>query len=54
MILLFDQNLSHRIIKQLEKYFPNSTQVSFLNMGQSEDKAIWEFAKEKTGTLQRF
>ena len=45
MKLFLDQNLSHRLIKQLEAYFPDSTQVSLLGMGQSDDKTIWEYAK---------
>ncbi|WP_371195946.1 DUF5615 family PIN-like protein [Glaciecola sp. SC05] len=45
MKLLLDQNLSHRLVKQLEEHFPDSNQVSLLDMGQSDDKAIWNYAK---------
>ena len=47
MKLLLDQNLSHRLVKQLEREYPDSTQVGLLGMGQSQDRAIWEYAREE-------
>lgn len=45
MKLLLDQNLFHRIIKDLIGEFPGSTQVSLLQMGEASDQEIWEFVR---------
>jgi len=45
MKLLLDQNLSHRLVKQLDEHFPDSNQVSLLDLGQSDDLTIWDYAK---------
>ena len=45
MKLLLDQNLSYRIIKSLLPAYPQSTQVKLLEMGQSTDKEIWQYAR---------
>ena len=44
--LLFDQNLSFKIIDQVNHVFPNSMHVRLLEMDKSEDRKIWEYAKE--------
>ena len=46
MKLLFDQNISHRILKILSAEFVESTSVKKENLIDSSDKAIWEFAKK--------
>ena len=46
MKLLLDQNLSHRIVKLLNDTYPNSTQVSVLDMAASTDKEIWDYAQK--------
>ena len=46
MKLIFDQNISHRILKVLSDRFVNSTSVKRENLVDSLDKAIWEFAKK--------
>jgi predicted nuclease of predicted toxin-antitoxin system len=43
--LLFDQNLSRRLIGQLSTLFPGSTHVVFEHLDASDDHVIWEFAK---------
>lgn len=45
--LLFDQNLSYRIIKQLENLFPGSNHVRLLKLEEADDQAIWQYAKEQ-------
>lgn len=45
MKLLLDQNLSHRLIKPLSDTYPETSQVSLLQMDQATDLEIWEFAK---------
>ena len=45
MKLLFDQNISFRIIKKVEDFLPLSSQVRSLGLENSNDMDIWEFAK---------
>ena len=45
MTLLFDQNLSHRLLIALEDLFPGSLHVRLLGMDQADDLAIWDYAK---------
>jgi predicted nuclease of predicted toxin-antitoxin system len=44
--LLFDQNLSYRIIKQIEHLFPSSSHVRLLKLDKVDDLAIWKYANE--------
>src|SRR5438105_2859316 len=44
--LLFDQNLSYRIIKQIEHLFPNSNHVRALKLDRADDLTVWNYAKE--------
>lgn len=46
MKLLFDQNISHRILKILPDEFTGSTSVKQENLIDCLDKTIWEFAKK--------
>ena len=43
--LLFDQNLSHRLVTTLADTFPASAQVPDFDLQQADDATIWEFAK---------
>ncbi len=45
MKLLFDQNISFRIIKKINSIFPDSKQVRKLSLEDASDIQIWEFAK---------
>lgn len=44
--LLFDQNLSYRIIKQIEHLFPDSSHVKVLQLDQADDLTVWQYAKD--------
>jgi predicted nuclease of predicted toxin-antitoxin system len=44
--LLFDQNLSYRIIKQIKHLFPDSNHVRLLNLDKTDDIGIWQYAKD--------
>jgi predicted nuclease of predicted toxin-antitoxin system len=44
--LLFDQNLSYKIIKHLEHLFPTSTHVRKIGLDKADDLEIWQYAKE--------
>ena len=46
MKLLFDQNLSFRLPERLADVFPGSSQARLLDLGQADDRHIWEVAKE--------
>ena len=41
MKLLLDQNLSHRLLSDLEDLFPNSLHVRLLGLAEADDLAIW-------------
>jgi predicted nuclease of predicted toxin-antitoxin system len=45
MKLLFDQNLSFKLCRQLADIFPGSNQVRLLGMAEAADRDIWEHAK---------
>jgi predicted nuclease of predicted toxin-antitoxin system len=45
MKLLFDQNISFRIVNKLIKYFPECTHVSDIGLKNCEDPEIWKFAR---------
>jgi predicted nuclease of predicted toxin-antitoxin system len=45
MKLLFDQNISYRILKKIDSFFPDAQQTGGLNLSQSTDFEIWDFAR---------
>jgi predicted nuclease of predicted toxin-antitoxin system len=45
MRLLFDQNLSRKLVKRLADIFPDSSHVQFDGLPEADDGEIWEFAK---------
>jgi len=47
MNLLFDQNISFRILKKIELAFPYAQQVRRLGLENATDLEIWKYAKEK-------
>ncbi len=51
MRLLFDENLSRRLVPALQAYFPGSSQVALLGLEQASDLEVWQFAKEQGYTL---
>jgi len=54
MKLLFDQNISFRLIKQLKDIFPEAKQVREFGLENKTDKEIWEYAKDKGLTIVTF
>ncbi len=51
-MVLVDNNLSYRVAVFLHKAFPGSAHVATYNMDENtEDIAIWNFAKEKGFTI---
>jgi predicted nuclease of predicted toxin-antitoxin system len=45
MKLLFDQNLSFKLCRQLADIFPDSSQVRLLRMAEAHDRDVWDHAK---------
>lgn len=45
MKLLFDQNLSRKLVSRLSDIFPDSSHVQFHGLAEKTDTEIWEFAK---------
>ncbi len=45
MKLLFDQNLSRKLVTRLADIYSNSSHVQFYNLEERTDTEIWEFAK---------
>jgi len=46
MKLLFDQNLSLRLVKRLADVFPGSSHVFLLGLDQAEDVEVWSYARD--------
>jgi predicted nuclease of predicted toxin-antitoxin system len=49
--LLFDENLSFRLIASVRARFPGSRHVSDVGLGQADDRAIWHFARDQGFTI---
>jgi len=43
--LLFDENLSRKLVARLVELYPGSTHVAEAGLLESPDREIWEFAK---------
>ncbi|MGX1025184.1 DUF5615 family PIN-like protein [Psychroflexus sp. MBR-150] len=54
MKLLFDQNISFRIIKILSDLFPDCKHVSDCELMNSEDTDIWEYARKNEYSIVTF
>ncbi len=46
MKLLFDHNLSPRLVNRLFDLFPESIHVYMLSMEQADDLEIWKYAQD--------
>ncbi|MBK6903743.1 MAG: DUF5615 family PIN-like protein [Saprospirales bacterium] len=45
MLLLFDQNLSYKLVERLSDLFPGSTHVKTVGLDMANDWVVWEFAR---------
>jgi predicted nuclease of predicted toxin-antitoxin system len=43
-LLLFDQNISPRLVDRLEDMYPGAVHVSMVGMGNALDMEIWQYA----------
>jgi predicted nuclease of predicted toxin-antitoxin system len=44
--LLFDQNLSPKLISRLADLYPNSEHLDLLGLGTADDVSVWEHARQ--------
>lgn len=51
MKLLFDENISFRIVKKIIAFFPESKQVSDIDLVEKSDFIIWDYAKTNNFTI---
>ena len=54
MKLLFDQNISHRILLKIQDIFPNAKQLRELGLENLTDKEIWEYDKKNEFIISNF
>ena len=54
MKLLFDQNISFRIVSKIANLFPEAKQVRELGIENYSDLEIWKFAKNNNFTIVTF
>jgi len=54
MKLLFDQNISFRIMRLLPDYFADCRHVRSVGLNNSQDSEIWQFAKKNGFTVVTF
>ncbi len=52
--LLFDQNISFRIINEILPLFPGSKQVREVGLEGKQDREVWNWAKSNRFTLVSF
>jgi predicted nuclease of predicted toxin-antitoxin system len=52
--LLFDQNISARIIRLLKHVFPDCTQVTLEGLSNANDLQIWEWARQNNCCIITF
>ena len=54
MKLLFDQNISYRIVPKLSDCFPECKQVRELGLTNAEDVDIWDYARKNNYVIVTF
>lgn len=54
MKLLFDQNISHRIVARIKTFYEFAYSVKELELDDWKDKEIWEYAKENNYSIVTF
>ena len=46
MKLLFDQNISYKLVTRLGDVYPESKHVRQVGLGEADDVAVWEYARD--------
>lgn len=47
MKLLFDQNLSYRLVHALREEYPDSQHVREVGLGEADDETVWHYAAQR-------
>jgi predicted nuclease of predicted toxin-antitoxin system len=53
-MLLFDQNISYRIVSKLSDFYPACRQVCELGLSNAEDIDIWDYARKNNYAIVTF
>lgn len=51
MKLLLDQNISRKLLEELEDLFPGSSHVYLLDLYKTSDEEIWKYARDNGFTI---
>jgi predicted nuclease of predicted toxin-antitoxin system len=51
MKLLFDENLSPKLVRLLDDLFPNSVHVRDVGLKAADDPIVWKYAQDKGLTI---
>ena len=54
MKLLFDQNISYKILKKIPDSFKNSSHIKYENLINATDLEIWNYARSNEFTIVTF
>ena len=54
MKLLFDQNISYRILPLIKNHYPEATQVKHVGLHSCKDIEIWRYARENDFVIVTF
>jgi len=54
MKLLFDQNISYRIVRLVSDKYPEAKHINHIGLDDATDNSIWNFAKENDYTIVTF
>ncbi len=52
--LLFDQNISYRVVKQLKELLPDTVGVREVGLLNADDFIIWEYARRENYVIVTF
>ncbi len=47
MKLLFDQNLSYRLVQSLQEEYPDSSHVREVGLQEASDAVVWQYAAQQ-------
>ena len=45
MKLLFDHNISHKLVEHLADLFPGSEHLRNINLHEADHRTVWEYAR---------
>ena len=51
MKLLFDENLSHKLVRLLADLFPDSVHVRDVGLKAADDSEVWKYAQDNSSLI---